>query len=205
MATSTVLRKQEIVSKKYYSIEAKGPMLDKVYSLRYQSYRVKEFIDENGSGLFMDKYDELGNSRSFLTYCGGNLIGSLRCSHFNPEKAQPVPVMEIFRDEIGKHIGYDTNFIEVNRLVVHPKFQSRNSIRIRFNIFRNVVEEVDRVGAECVLIGVRPEHVRFYESIFSNMVTGKAKKYPLTNFDAVLLACYDIKSARNLILRLSEK
>ncbi len=205
MARSAALLNQDYVSNKYYSVEAKGPLLDKVYSLRYQSYRVKNFIDENRSGLFMDKYDEQGNSSSFLTYNGGKLIGSLRCSRYEPKVGLSVPVMEIFHDEIEKYVGYGTKFIEVNRLVVHPSLHNKNSIRIRFNIFKNVVEEVDRLGAECVVIGVRPEHVRFYQSIFSNRIPCQTKKYPLTNFDVVLLACFDIKAARDLILRLCHK
>ena len=189
----------------YYSIEAKGPLLDKVYSLRYQSYRSKGFINANKSHLFMDKYDELGNSRSFLTYFGNTLVGSLRCSLYTPDEALPVPVMEIFDEEIRTHVGVNKRILEVNRLVVHPDFQKKNSIRVRFSIFKNVVEEVKRVGADCVVIGVRPEHVRFYKSIFSDVVTSSAKPYPLTKFKAVLLACFNLEEAGNLILKLSEK
>lgn len=202
-----VVKKSEIsrVSSKYSNIEAKGPLLDKVYSLRYQSYRTKEFINEDSSGLFIDKYDQLGNSRSFLTYQGDKLIGSIRCSHYTPEERKPTPVMEIFHDEIAQYVGLNRSFIEVNRFVVHPDVQNINSIRVRFNIFKNVVDEVDRTGVDCVIIGVRPEHVRFYQSIFSNVVTGNQKTYPMTNFQSILLACFDIDNAKRLILRLSQK
>jgi len=204
MAKASVLLKQKYKDS-YHSIEAKGPLLDRVYSLRYMSYRSKQFIDENSSRLFMDKYDDLGNSKSFLTFNGDTLIGSLRCSYYDPDDPKPIPIMEIFRDEIDQYVGLDKRILEVNRLVVHPDFHAKNSIRIRFNIFTNVVEEVKRRDAQCVLIGVRPEHVKFYQSIFSNLVTPEEKTYPLTNFKAVLLACFDIESASKLILGLSRK
>ena len=52
----------------YYSIVAKGPMLDRVYSMRYRSYSAENYIEENSSLKFIDEYDAKSNSTCFLLY-----------------------------------------------------------------------------------------------------------------------------------------
>jgi hypothetical protein len=77
LSTTQPLQENFSSTSDYYSIVAKGPMLDRVYSMRYRSYSADNYIEKNSSHKFIDEYDAKPNSTCFLTYCGKKLIGSL--------------------------------------------------------------------------------------------------------------------------------
>ncbi len=200
--TTNALKKLKPI---YYNVEAKGPLLDKVYSLRYKSYYSKNFIESNTANLFMDQYDTLGNSRSFLTYLDGQTVGSVRCVHYQPNSQNHIPVMEIFAEEIEKAIGWDKKILEVNRFVVHPDYHGRQGAKLKFNIFKNVALEILETQPDCMVVGVREEHVKFYRCLAFEQVSKVAKQYPNTHFKTQLLACHNLDKAVALAMRMADR
>lgn len=57
---------QEVPS--YSSIKAYGPLLDHVFSIRYESYSAEDYIEKNSAKRFMDEFDGTPNCDSFLVY-----------------------------------------------------------------------------------------------------------------------------------------
>jgi N-acyl-L-homoserine lactone synthetase len=195
---TTAIQTQKNPSNDYYSAIAKGPMLDRVYSMRYKSYSAEGYIEENSSLKFIDEYDDKPNSTCFLLYHQNKAIGSMRTCVFDPSEHITVPVMEIFDDEIRGNIGYDNTFVEVNKFVIDPTFQRKGGVEARMLLVGTVVEEAIRRGSSSILIAVRPAHVRFYKMLGCNQISD-AKSYPHLTFKTVLMACTDIQWSRNFI------
>jgi hypothetical protein len=188
----------QLVPNRYTSIIASGPLMDKVFRLRYRSYRADNYIEENSTARLMDKYDSQCHCISYLTYSYADLLGSIRCCVFSPALQLRVPAMEVFGEEIEKTIGLDAAFLEVNKFVVNPDFQNRGGMGAKFAIYRNVISAVDESKSSCVIVAVRPEHVQFYKLMFYERIS-ETKPYPGVRFETVLMICRDLEPARRFI------
>jgi hypothetical protein len=195
---TTALQIQEKPKSDYYNILAKGPMLDRVYSMRYRSYSTEGYIEENSSLKFIDEYDNKPNSTCFLLYNQNKAVGSIRTCVFDPLDRLAIPVMEVFDQEIRNDIGYDSTFVEVNKFVIDPSFQRKGGVEARMQLIGSAVEEVIRRNASSLLLAVRPAHVRFYKMFGCNPISD-AKSYPHLSFKTVLMASTDIQWTRNFI------
>lgn len=182
----------------YYSIAAKGPMLDRVYSMRYRSYSAENYIEENSSHKFIDEYDAVPNSTCFLAYHKSKAIGSIRACVFNPKLNLAIPAMEVFEQEIKNSIGYDDIFVEGNKFVIDPNYQRKGGIQARLLLVGTVVQEAIRQNAASILVAVRPAHVKFYQMLGCK-VASEAKSYPHLSFKTVLMVCNDIEWSNNFI------
>eukprot|EP01024_Parvocaulis_polyphysoides_P048782 TRINITY_DN46708_c0_g1_i5.p3 TRINITY_DN46708_c0_g1~~TRINITY_DN46708_c0_g1_i5.p3 ORF type:complete len:256 (-),score=7.10 TRINITY_DN46708_c0_g1_i5:633-1400(-) len=186
----------------YYTERAQGPLLDKVFSMRYRSYSEAGHIDPCVSGKFMDEYDGRPNSKSYLLYGQKKKkkkpVGSIRVCMFDPKESHGVPAMEMYRDEIKKEIGYENRFVEVNRFVIDPRFQRLGGMQARFRIFELGVDKALEAGASCILVAVRPEHVRFYKMLFGRPIS-ESKPYHNVKFNTVLVACTEIEKTKEFI------
>ncbi len=182
----------------YRSIKAYGPLLDHVFSLRYESYSAEDYIEKNVSRRFMDEFDGTPNCDSFLVYFKKKLIGSIRSCIYSPDKEHRIPVMDVFERELKEDVGMDKTMIEANKFVVHPDFQRQGGVKARFTIYRNIIESAIREKANCIVVAVRPAHVKFYRMFYMEPVSD-AKSYPHLNFQTVLMACHDIEAARDFI------
>lgn len=187
-----------LLGNQYRSVEASGPLLDKVFSLRYKSYRADNYIQENGTAKLIDKYDGQSNCASYLTYSSGSLLGSIRCCVFSPDRQLAIPAMEVFHKQIQEYVGIGEILLEVNKFVVDPAFRKSGAIGAKFAIYSNVIGAVDRSKSSCVIVAVRPDHIRFYKTMFYEQVSGE-KPYPGLDFKTVLMVCRDLEPARNLI------
>ncbi len=204
------MKSTEIISKKntiqnslqkpknYFSIMAKNELLDQVYALRYRAYMAENYIEPNNTERFFDEFDHEANCRSFLTYCGRELVGSIRSCIYDPEDDKDVPVMEIFDRELRREVGYEKPFVEANKFVIAPEFQRRGGIRARFNMYKNIVNTVFEKGADTIVVAVRPSHVKFYKMLFFSQISD-AKSYPHLKFKTVLLACYNMNALKDFI------
>jgi N-acyl-L-homoserine lactone synthetase len=189
---------------KYQSIEAKGPLLDKVYSLRYQSYSEKGYIEKRISKLFIDEYDNQPFVKSYLAYCENDVIGSIRICEYDPTRGNSVPALEMYKKELSQKIGLSNRFVEANRFVIKPSYQKKLGMEARFTIFQSVVDSALSVNANAIVIAVREEHVGFYK-ILKCFPISACKKYHGVNFNTVLLSCTDISKAKSIINRVLRK
>lgn len=124
---TTALQTQEKPQSDYYSVIAKGPMLDRVYSMRYRSYSAEGYIEENSSLKFIDEYDNKPNSTCFLLYHQNKAVGSMRTCVFDSSERLAVPVMDVFDEEIRNTIGYGSTFVEVNKFVIDRSLRRKCS------------------------------------------------------------------------------
>lgn len=195
---STAIQTQENQHNDYYSVIAKGPMLDRVYSMRYRSYSAEGYIEQNSSLKFIDEYDDKPNSICFLAYQKAKAIGSMRACVYEPSKKSLIPIMEVFDDEIRDNVGYDNTFVEMNKFVIDPTFQRKGGMHARLMLMGSVLNESMNRNATAVLVAVRPEHIRFYK-IFGGKVISGIKSYPHLSFKTVLMACTELDSAEHIL------
>ncbi|WP_086931365.1 N-acyl amino acid synthase FeeM domain-containing protein [Agarilytica rhodophyticola] len=188
----------------YNMLAATGPMLDRVYSMRYRSYSSEGYINRNNSEKFIDSYDALPNCTSYLMYRNGKAMASIRACRYDPKENIPIPCMEIFKQELAQNIGLDVPFVEVNKFVVDPRFQRYGGKHARLMLFSSIVEETYKYNVQNVVIAVRPEHVNFYKMFYCKTISD-VKAYPHLNFETVLMACTDVERARKLIMSRSKR
>ena len=189
----------------YYSLEAKGPLLDRVYSMRYRSYSADDYIDKCDTKKFMDEYDPRPNCTSYLTYHEKKAIGSIRSCIFDPKcEINRVPVMDVFEKELGDIVGYDKTFIEVNKFVIDPSFQRKGGVKARFCLFKNIIDSLYENNAKCLVAGIRPEHIKFYKLLNFNPVSD-VKSYPHLKFKTLLVVCEDIHNLADKIYSKANK
>jgi hypothetical protein len=198
MLNTAIQTQPTIQQNDYYSVIAKGPMLDRVYGMRYRSYSAEGYIKENSSLKFIDEYDGKPNSICFLAYHRSNVVGSIRACVYDPAKGLDIPIMECFGKELKNAIGYDSRFLEPNKFVIDPQFQRRGGIQARFLLLGSAVEEAARQNAEHIVVAVRTEHIKFYQ-MFGGKLASEEKAYPHLNFKTVLMICSDVKKCRDFI------
>ncbi len=175
----------------YNNVVAKGPMLDRVYSMRYRSYSEEEYIDRCPTQKFMDEYDSMPNCTSFLTYYGKKAIGSIRSCLYTPWDKLSIPVMDVFEEELGQTIGYNQVMIEANKFVVDPSFQNQGGVKARFSIYKNIADEIVENRAKYLVAGIRTEHIKFYKMLKFKPASD-IKSYPHLKFKTLLVICEDV-------------
>lgn len=175
----------------YVNVEAKGPMLDRVYTMRYKSYSDKDYIEKSVSEKFMDEFDGAPNCRSYLTYQGKKPIGSIRSCLYDPDVDLEIPVMDVFRDELMTEVGRDKTMIEANKFVVDPLFQRRGGVKARYSIYSNIADELVSHRADYLVAGIRTEHIGFYSKLFFKAASD-IREYPHLNFKTLLVVCEDV-------------
>lgn len=189
---------QRKVDNDYYSVIARGPMLDRVYSMRYRSYSAEGYIEKNASQKFIDEYDDKPNSVCFLGYNQSKIVGSIRACFYDPQDGINIPIMEVFEKELKNSIGSNSTFLEPNKFVVEPSFQRRGGIQARFLLLGTAVEEAVRRNSSSIVVAVRPEHIRFYQ-MFGGKVASEEKSYPHLKFKTILMVCTDVARCRAFI------
>lgn len=182
----------------YTSVKADGRLLDDVCALRYESYIADNYIEPNDTKRFFDEYDHKPNCQSFLTYCNGDVVGTLRACLYQPGSEHIVPAMDIFYQEIEKEVGLDRPFVESNKFVIAPAFQRRGGTRARLGLMKNIVNTAMSNKAETIVTAVRAEHLRFYK-YFSFFPISDEKRYQNLKFETVLVACYDVPALNALV------
>lgn len=197
MNQAEVLQNKSSRRNTYSSVAARGPRLDRVYSLRYRSYSEGGYIDTCVSEKFMDEYDAMANCTSYLTYCEKEVIGSIRSCVFIPGSDLHIPVMDVFKDEMAEHVDMSKPVIETNKFVISPEFQRRGGLRARLAIIQNVFLEAIEKNVGSIVIAVRPEHVKFYKMMYFSQIS-EEKRYPLLSFDTVLLKCESIENGYDI-------
>lgn len=196
--STTALKIKESYRNDYYSVTAKGPMLDRVYSMRYKSYSAEGYIENNSSLKFIDEYDDKPNSTCFLAYHRNQVIGSIRACVYEPSKGLNIPIMDCFEKELRNTIGYDGIFLEPNKFVIDPQFQRKGGIHARFLLLGTAVEHAVRKNAANIVVAVRTEHIKFYQ-MFGGKLASEEKSYPHLNFKTVLMICADVVKCRDFI------
>lgn len=196
---NAAIQSQQTQQNDYYSVIAKGPMLDRVYSMRYKSYSAEGYIKENSSQKFIDEYDDQPNSVCFLAYQKTKAIGSMRACVYDPsQKNSMVPVMEVFDEELRNNVGYDNVFVEMNKFVIDPSFQRKGGMHARLMLMGSVLNESIQRNATSVVVAVRTEHVRFYQ-LFGGEVISGVKSYPHLSFKTVLMVCRGLEAADKML------
>lgn len=186
-------------SNNYHAIVAKGPLLDRVYTMRYRSYSAEGYIAENSSRKFIDEYDNKPNSVCFLAYQQTKAIGSMRACVYDPaDRISIIPVMEVFDDELRDNVGYENVFVEMNKFVIDPTFQRRGGMQARLMLMGSVLTESIKRNATSVVVAVRTEHVKFYQ-LFGGKVISDIKSYPHLSFKTVLMVCEDLEAADRML------
>jgi N-acyl-L-homoserine lactone synthetase len=196
---TTAIQTQPNQYNDYYSVIAKGPMLDRVYTMRYRSYSAEGYIEENSSQKFIDEYDNQPSSICFLAYQKNKAIGSMRACVYNPsDENSLIPVMEVFENEIRDNVGYDNILVEMNKFVIDTSFQRKGGMQARLTLMGSVFNESVNRNAKAILVAVRPEHARFYQ-IFGAKVISDIKSYPHLSFKTLLMVCNDLDLAGNIL------
>jgi hypothetical protein len=142
-----------------YSIVTDGDDLERVYRLRYDSYRAEDAILKNERGMMSDSYDESSNCVHVAVEMDGEYVAALRLHVFSSEV--PVsPTLDVFPElwdlvKSGKSMLDPTRFVV--KTGVSKNFLPLHLVTLRIPFLGAVAYDVD-----FVLAAVRAEHGAFY-------------------------------------------
>ncbi|MFC1617275.1 hypothetical protein ACFL2K_03545, partial [Candidatus Margulisiibacteriota bacterium] len=159
-----------------------------IYSIRYQAYLGNNSIKKQENPFFQDKYDQKDNCRPYLCYLNKKPISSIRSCIYLPEKSWlEIPALDVFPEEIEKHIGLNKIFVESNKFTLLPGYQNKQIMNM-ICLFKNIMKNAIEYKADYIITAVRARHIRFYEKMFFSPIS-EEKSYPHLNFKTVLLSC----------------
>ncbi len=160
---------------------AMGPeVIRQAWRLRYDAYALHNYISQDSSNVYSDKYDFHDGSKTVVVYRGRTPVSTVRTCFYSvgcrEDYRDPIPVMETFPDEVESIVSDITarkgsaRVAEVGRLARHPDFGSdEESI---FALFRMVGYLLMHQRADAVISTVRKHHIGFYRRMGFRLVAG---------------------------------
>lgn len=172
------------------------PLAMTAYEIRYEGYRVRDFIEERVNGQFSDEYDRRRNSLTVVVFRAGVPVGTIRSLVLDLNRSDPVyhdlPVMTVFGTEVcemmatlGKS-GRMATAIEINRVAVRK--EAERDVDVLFALYRAAGYIALAHDTDVVLNAVRPHHMPFYRRLGFRKIED-ARPYPGLKFETGLMAC----------------
>jgi ribosomal protein L34E len=144
-------------------------VLEDAYRLRYRSYLASGFIDENPTGLFRDRYDEMFNADTVVLYDEEIPVASVRVCLLERGTDYTSPAMDTFPEEVSALLNARPNdafagrAIEVTRLVRSP--EAENNQGLVFLLYRSAGYIALCHHTQIFLACVRSNHSPFYKRL----------------------------------------
>ena len=159
------------------------------FRLRYESYLSQGHIAQNPTRMFMDAYDDIGNSRTVVVYDHRGPVGSVRLCLLDSTDAAS-PARESFPAELeglldGVGVGRGQVAAEITRLVRSPVADDAGLIFLLYRL-ANYVGHCERVSL--LLASVRRNHAVFYRRLGFTTET-EPRPYPGLTCLMQLLSC----------------
>jgi hypothetical protein len=139
------------------------------YRLRYRSYLVGGFIEENPSGIFRDHYDNMFNADTVVLYDDEVPVASVRVCLLERGTDFTSPAMDTFPEEVSALLNASPNdafagrAIEVTRLVRSP--EAENNQGLVFLLYRIAGYIALCHHTQIFLACVRSNHSPFYKRL----------------------------------------
>lgn len=149
---------------------------EKVYRLRYRSYRREGTVAERSDERFTDAFDEEANSWSFGVYLEGVLASSLRLS-VATETAPALPAATVFPDILEPMLAAGQVIVDPTRFVVEYDF-AKQFTKLPYITVRIGWLALAFYKADVSLATVRSEHQAFYKRLFGHRVVCPPRPYP---------------------------
>jgi ribosomal protein L34E len=161
------------------------------YRLRYRSYLAGGFIDENSTGLFRDRYDDMFNADTVVLYDDEVPVASVRVCLLERGTEYTSPAMDTFPEEVSALLNARPNdafagrAIEVTRLVRSP--EAENNQGLVFLLYRIAGYIALCHHTQIFLACVRSNHSPFYKRL-GYSAASEFRPYPGLSCEMLLMA-----------------
>jgi hypothetical protein len=169
-----------------------------IHRLRYKAYRREGMIAEDASGLCIDEYDDLPNTRSFGLYVAGQLTSTLRLSVLSADVPHS-PSMSIFSDILQPMISAGEVIIDPSRFAADFDC-ARAYPELPYMTLRVAVMACMYFDADRCLASSRPEHSAFYRRVFQSKPLSDIRRYDYYNFP-VRMTGVDVESLKQTLFK----
>lgn len=153
-----------------------GDDLERVFRLRYESYRAEDAISKNERRLMSDPFDESPNCVHVALEKDDKFVAAVRL-HLVSNLAPQSPTLEVF-PEIDAFLRAEKAMLDPTRFVVHPDARKLglplHLAALRIPFLAAVYYDVD-----IVLAAVRTEHSAFYQRYLGCDFVAPPRPYPM--------------------------
>lgn len=167
------LRRQEPVS---YRRAIEGEYVERIFRLRYDSYRSEGTIEADAGERFSDAYDEAPNVFIFGIEQEDELLASIRM-HVCSREMPFAPGLDVFPDILGPMLERGESFVDPTRFVVR-RHSRRAMGNLPFATVRLAAMAAEHFDTDHILATVRIEHAPFYRRFFDMELLSGERTYP---------------------------
>jgi N-acyl-L-homoserine lactone synthetase len=159
-----------------YRIADSDERREAIFRLRHQAYVRDGTILSSASGMFSDRFDEIGNFYLFGLYIDDELGSSVRL-HV-PSRERPYsPSLEVFPGVLQPELNAGKVVIDATNFVADANI-ARLHRGLPYATFRLCMLAARYFGADQVLAPVGAEHQAFYRRAFNYQLICEPRAYP---------------------------
>jgi N-acyl-L-homoserine lactone synthetase len=182
-----------------YRIANSDERREAIFRLRYQAYVRDGTILSRASGMFSDRYDELGNCYLFGLYIDNELGSSVRLHVLSREHPYS-PSLEAFSDVLQPELNAGKVVIDATNFVADANI-SRLHRGLPYATFRLCMLAARYFSADQVVAPVAAEHQAFYRRAFNYQLICVPQAYALLAKPLGLMGVHYPSEADRLIQR----
>ncbi len=147
-----------------------------IYRLRHAAYMRAGSVEPRASGMFHDRYDEMGNVWLIGVYIDGELASAVRL-HVSAKPKAPSPVGDSFPDVIDPLLRDGRLVIDATRFVAKFEFSKRLS-EIPYITLRPAFIAEAYFRADYITAARLAEHQAFYRGALGGVPWRSPRPYP---------------------------
>ena len=182
-----------------YRIADSDERREAIFRLRHQAYVRDGTILSSASGMFSDRYDEIGNFYLFGLYIDDELGSSVRL-HV-PSREHPYsPSLEVFPGVLQPELNAGKVIIDATCFVADTNI-ARLHRGLPYATFRLCMLAARYFSADQVLASVGAEHQAFYRRAFNYLLICEPRAYPLLAKPLGLMSLHYRSEANQLVQR----
>ena len=160
-----------------YRIANSDERREAIFRLRYQAYVRDRTIPSSASGMFSDRYDEIGNFYLFGLYINDELSSSVRL-HVPSRERPHSPSLEVFPDVLQPELDAGKVVIDATSFVADANIARRHR-GLPYATFRLCMLAARYFIADQILAPVAAQHQAFYRRAFNYQLICEPRAYPL--------------------------
>ena len=170
--------------------------------VRYRAYQADNLIPPSETGIYSDKYDEMGSTLQLAVTDERGIVGTLRlCFSVGPGSTGTMPCAAVYPEVALIRQEVKGPIVELSRLAIDPSITNTSyKTTLYAALVRAGLEALHASGARIVFLAARATSLNFYERILGFKVAAEPRFYPPGNIP-ITLTTLDMRALNYALLR----
>lgn len=148
--------------------------------VRYRAYEADKHIPFSETGIYTDKYDEMGSTLQLAVIDERGIVGTLRlCFSVSRGSADTMPCAAVYPEVGPIRQAFEGPIVELSRLAIDPSITNTSyKTTLYAALVRAGLEALHASGARLVFLAARATSLNFYERILGFKAAAEPRFYP---------------------------